>query len=613
LDADQYTLNYSFSYSTPNDYLINATATNQDQFLFPPSASSNTLTYSVKKIATPVIAYHNATESISWTAMQYADKYQVYLNDALYATVSETNYTFSLPAGNYGVYVIAINQGQYSSTQYPNPKYLNSEKSNSVQFGTLIAPVLSIQDNIIVWNAIQNADYYDIYNYGTLMQTTPDTKFILNASAPAVYSIYVIAKSNSEYMHQSAVSNTIVYSITRLGSPTISLDGSQNLSWNQILNAQYYDVYVEGIRQIRTTNTTVNLTQYLPAGSRYQIYVIAGSSLSQYIDSLPSNSITKTIVSDSRYQVVIDNRSFPVDLPFTINQTLDETLDTATVTLAPNELKAPFEAYTEAEIVISDESGNVIIRQSPRRQFKYIIDSDDVEEVQIGTGSRYKHHLVLIEPTKKLETEILPNFTITQPLKIVINDYRSYSQTQIVPFTNGYVPYTTNQGTLRNISVMVAQISQWKGNLSPIDRLQGNIPTWSLVGTAISLPNDPNTSLYHEYVSTSFGSPWDNYYDGNKPHKAGAFGVEATYYGPVKRHWYIRANNQAAGESDHDYAARRYAETIVGNSLYTEIASTTENTPITYSAPTNTGVYDIIFTIDPVGLNLGYGNLPVSP
>ena len=49
----------------------------------------------------------------------------------------------------------------------------------------------------------------------------------------------------------------------------------------------------------------------------------------------------------------------------------------------------------------------------------FVIEEDLVEEQYIGTETRYNHKITLVEVTKLLETELMPNMTFTQPVRVI--------------------------------------------------------------------------------------------------------------------------------------------------------------------------------------------------
>lgn len=104
----------------------------------------------------------------------------------------------------------------------------------------------------------------------------------------------------------------------------------------------------------------------------------------------------------------VDYSSY-VQLPIRIVETLDETLDIASLTLGFMAIRKPFKPYTRCEMEIT-QSGNVPLK------YTMLIESDFVEEKQHGKDSLYHHHIKLIELTQILANYYLPDFTITQPI-----------------------------------------------------------------------------------------------------------------------------------------------------------------------------------------------------
>ena len=611
------TLTYTMDYSVPNTYDMGIVARNSDTFLFPSSAESNILTYSVIKLTAPSISYDSTESIISWNAVPSADHYKVYLNGTLYATVTELSYDFNLPAGSYGTYVIATNTAQYDPTNKPNPKYIDSDASNTISFGKLETPVLSQSDNIITWPSISNATGYEIYNFGTLLLTINQSSapsYTIESAVEGSWNITVKAISASSFIESSEMSNAISYNITKLGAPTIALTSDYIVAWNPINGASKYLVYIGGILRVTVTNaTSVNIQKYTPSGTRNEIYVIAASDLVRYIKSDPSNSIFKQTLADAEAMIVVDGTdSYDIYYPFSIRESMDETLDTASVTTVPTTICAPFEARKKVRIVISDENGVAFVRQSPQRPFEYIIDSDDVEEVQIGTVAKYKHHLTLIEPTKELENVILPNISITQDLKSVIREY--ISTANIPAFSNGYIAYTADMNKTTSPSATAGY--SCRGLLSPIDSLR-KVPEWAVIGSEILLPNDSHDSLFNEKIiqeSNISSIHWINYFNGTKPTK-GFFKNDGTYvkpedianYGPIHRKWYWRYNTDVG---TGNYSGTKYAETISEANGYHLIADTTGSGYPSFIFPSNMMIdgkdtkIDIIFVIDGTYTNI---------
>jgi hypothetical protein len=98
-----------------------------------------------------------------------------------------------------------------------------------------------------------------------------------------------------------------------------------------------------------------------------------------------------------------------VQLPFSITETLDETMDTGAMTLNFMAERTPFKPYSECEITLT-QPDNV------PKKYTMLLESDKVEEIQHGNGSYWKHNLTFIETTYLLSNYYLPDFAITQPI-----------------------------------------------------------------------------------------------------------------------------------------------------------------------------------------------------
>ena len=421
---------YIVNKNVAGEYSITVVARNDDSFLFISSDESNVLTYTVYKFSTPVVTLNAETKTITWPVSKAGDStlipstektanvYDIYLNDEFYISVTSPSYTFSLPEGSYVTKVKAYRDDNIPNA---NPMYIESDFSTDIEFGQLGTPVITISDNTISWQPVENAVQYEVYDYDTLLITISDTSYSLESSSPRAFSIRVKAISSTpETLLDSAYSNTIAYYITKLSNPTIQLVDTSTISITPVLNADYYEIYVNEKLRETVTQTYINLTLY--AGYN-NIYVIAKSNLYCYLDSSPSNMVITNVLPDTQTIIKVYDRAvndyvaYPLIYPFSFNETIDESLDVAKCITAGITVKDPFEAYSDASLYIY--SGDTPVFGFPRHM---LISEDDVEEIQTGEGQLYKHNITLIERTKKLETEIMPDFSVTQPLEYVLWD-----------------------------------------------------------------------------------------------------------------------------------------------------------------------------------------------
>jgi len=108
----------------------------------------------------------------------------------------------------------------------------------------------------------------------------------------------------------------------------------------------------------------------------------------------------------------VDKSEF-VQLPITIKETLDDTMDTAEVILGLTNDSKEYEAWDEVDMSVSIDGSF--------RNYYFVIQRDRVEERRLGLSSKWDHKLTLIEATQKLSTLQTNDFAITQPLEVAIS------------------------------------------------------------------------------------------------------------------------------------------------------------------------------------------------
>jgi len=116
-----------------------------------------------------------------------------------------------------------------------------------------------------------------------------------------------------------------------------------------------------------------------------------------------------------------------ISLGTQIKETLDKTHGTISVEVLMQkssktsedeleiDMRKEFQPYTPTTFVIYDTDDNGYAKDVFYRYM--IVESDEVNEIYIGSETRYTHKIVLIDATKLLETELMPNMTFTQPIK----------------------------------------------------------------------------------------------------------------------------------------------------------------------------------------------------
>ena len=204
------TTSYSLeSLTDPKDYSISVKAKADDMV----SPASNSVTYVLTAtLAAPVLTLSGNV--VSWTAISKATSYEVFVNEAPVATVSETYY--AIPNTAAGDYMVTV-KAHSTDTHYVTSALSNSVKYTIVpapQPVKLATPVVSLNDKVISWAAISNAVTYEIYVNDALKDEVSSLTYDLSALTAGTYSIQVDAcnKSSSDYTtsdKSAAVSLTI--------------------------------------------------------------------------------------------------------------------------------------------------------------------------------------------------------------------------------------------------------------------------------------------------------------------------------------------------------------------------------------------------------------------
>jgi hypothetical protein len=147
-----------------------------------------------------------------------------------------------------------------------------------------------------------------------------------------------------------------------------------------------------------------------------------------------------------------------VSLGSQTRETFDRSLDSASIQICLSNRPVEFQPYTLASLLFYtlDEEDKV-------KEGKYhlmVIESDKVEEQFIGDMVKYNHNVILVEATKMLETELMPNITFTQPVKNITlgTQWSTYHQEE------------------------PQAVTEAKGSVTPLNA----VDVWSGVGTVVT-------------------------------------------------------------------------------------------------------------------------------
>ena len=258
------------------------------------SACDNTKGKNGAELPAPVIALQENT--ISWNAVPNADGYEVYEGAEMVSAQTQTTYTISkTEAGEYTYSVKATcKDNNYKTSAFSN-EVVYEVTENHAQ---LAAPVISLAENVISWNAVPHANIYVIYENDAEVGRQLTTSYTINRVEEGEYTYSVVAAGTANYA-QSEHSNKVTYVVEALGEPTqlaapeVSLAGNV-LSWEAVPHASGYIVYENGDMVTRVTQTSFAIAQ--ENVGEYTYTVCASSSNAQYLLSEPSNAVVYTVL-----------------------------------------------------------------------------------------------------------------------------------------------------------------------------------------------------------------------------------------------------------------------------------------------------------------------------
>ena len=259
------------------------------------SEYSNEVTY-VVKLATPSVTIEHRT--MTWNAVENATSYEIFTRDPSTSsyTVSlgvTTDTTFTVntvydTAGTYYFRVVAMAEN-----------YANSNQSTAVTFVVtqLEAPVATLTDTILTWNAIENAEGYEVWNEDTLVTTITELTYnLMDYQSLASGSTFAVKATTSyDGYVNSELSDTVTY-VVKLAAPVVTILNN-TISWEPVENATSYEVFtlVDGVYSAIGTTTEllydVNQVTDIATGTTF---VVSASALN-YSTSDYSNEVVYNI------------------------------------------------------------------------------------------------------------------------------------------------------------------------------------------------------------------------------------------------------------------------------------------------------------------------------
>ena len=137
--------------------------------------------------------------------------------------------------------VFALDDIRITPIDDPNPEVVAANAAAYVSFQaiadenrpiTLIAPVVTMTENVISWNAVEDATGYIVSVNGTTTEVGADVlSYTVDMTEVGDYTITVVAKGNGDWISDSAQSNAISFTIQppkaeKKGCGSVVVDGS---------------------------------------------------------------------------------------------------------------------------------------------------------------------------------------------------------------------------------------------------------------------------------------------------------------------------------------------------------------------------------------------------
>jgi hypothetical protein len=190
----------------------------------------------------------------------------------------------------------------------------------------LDAPVVEINNGVLTWDAVEDADNYKVFIDTNAIETS-DTTFDLNDENLAVgsYTIYVVAATSDSL---SMPSNSVTFEVVddgggneeTLDAPANVAVSNEMVTWDAVTGATSYIIMVDSTSYSTTTLSFDLATLNLPVGS-YSITVkaIAGS-----VESSNSLSVTFEVVALVNADEIFEAVLLIVDPTYVPNMTEDD-------------------------------------------------------------------------------------------------------------------------------------------------------------------------------------------------------------------------------------------------------------------------------------------------
>nr|MDE7105851.1 hypothetical protein [Anaeroplasmataceae bacterium] len=199
-------------------YWVKVQAISSDKDKYKDSEFSKTVKYVCTEFETIVIEAPKLKlegNVVSWSMVVFADAYIVNLNGVDLEEQGGTKYTITATEpGDYVIKVKAIAYGAETNDEIENSAYSEPVTYTiaAKELTKLTAPILSLEDNVISWEKVENADGYIVNLNGTDLDEQTETSYKVEVQEEGDYEVKVKAISHQADLYlDSALSDAVVY------------------------------------------------------------------------------------------------------------------------------------------------------------------------------------------------------------------------------------------------------------------------------------------------------------------------------------------------------------------------------------------------------------------
>lgn len=156
----------------------------------------------------PVLTVEN--NKVSWKKVTDAVKYNVYVDDEEFSFTTNTSITFTtLDEGSYKVVVEAL-FSHTTSTSKSKPVTVVISKNVEI---TLSNPVITLEENKITWEKVENAQKYAVYIDDKEVGKVFNTSYIIGELSVGEHTVYIKAIYEDSKNNLSSISNKITFNV----------------------------------------------------------------------------------------------------------------------------------------------------------------------------------------------------------------------------------------------------------------------------------------------------------------------------------------------------------------------------------------------------------------